>query len=125
MATCSYLTGDGFDGENHVTGDFVHIADLEASCGPVPDQNVGEDKLVLISDEHALVLHRLEDLAEVDVAADLMFLKDGLYVVNHKCCEEMRGRAEDGEAEFIWALLASQRVLSACETQPGWGKLWL
>lgn len=26
----SYLSGDGLDGEDHITGDFAHIADLEA-----------------------------------------------------------------------------------------------
>lgn len=101
MASCSYLAGGRFDGENDVTGNFVHIADLEASCGPVPNQNIGEDKLVLISDEHALVLHHLQDLAEVDAAADPMLLKDGLYVVNHKCCKQTRGRAEDGETFIL------------------------
>lgn len=59
MVSCSYLTRDGFDGKDHVTGNFGHIADLEASCGLVPNQNIGEDKLILICDEHALVLHCL------------------------------------------------------------------
>lgn len=59
LASYSYLPRDGFDGEDHITGDFVHIADLEASFGLLPNENIGEDKLVLICDEHTLVLHCL------------------------------------------------------------------
>lgn len=94
LASISYLTRDGSDGEDHVAGDFAHVADLEASSGPVPNQDVGEDELVLVCDEHALVLHGLQDLAEVGVAADAVFLKDGPYVVSHKRCEKKGGRAE-------------------------------
>lgn len=57
----------------------------------MPNQNIGEDKLVLICDEDALVLHCPQDVAEVVVAADSMLLKYGLYVINHKCCKQIRG----------------------------------
>lgn len=97
----SYLSRDGLDGEDHITGDFAHIADLEAGCGPVPNQNIGEDELVLICDEHTFVLHGLQDLAEVGIAADTMLLKDGTYVINHKRCEKKRG-LRNLPAEVTW-----------------------
>ena len=56
LASCPYLAGDWFEGQDHDTGDLAHIVDLEAGCGPVSNQNIGEEKLVLISDEDALVL---------------------------------------------------------------------
>lgn len=108
----SYLSGDGLDGEDHVAGDFAHIADLEAGCGPAPNQNVGEDELVLICDEHTSVLHSLQDLAEVGVAADTMLLKDGTYVINYKCCKKKRG-LRSLPAEVMWTQKAVRLSLGA------------
>lgn len=78
----------------------------------MPNQNVGEDELILICDEHTFVLHSLQDVAEVGVAADTMLFKDGTYVINYKCCEKKRG-LRSTPAEVTWTQNALRLSLEA------------
>ena len=70
------------------------------SCGLCPNQNFGEDESVIVFDEHTVAWHRLQRLAETDVAVDRVLFKDGRDVFN-KCCRQIRGRAEAGEASLL------------------------
>lgn len=95
-ASCPYLPGAGFDGEQHITGHSVPVVDDEACRGPVPNQDIREEELVLVCDEHSLLLlPSLQAWAEAAAAAaDLVPLKDGLDVIHHEGCE--RSGAEGG-----------------------------
>lgn len=80
----SYLGRNGLCGHDNIAGDPASVADLEAGCCLVPNQDIVKEKLVLVCHKHTFAAYGLQHLAKAATVTDPMLLVNDPWIVSHK-----------------------------------------